>query len=185
MKLLKKILGAPNALLRKLAEVAVVKWLRQAGDGTHGETAQAIYNALAWKKTLTGVLIGGLGFIAESQGFTDGATWLQLIGTVFVAAGLADKAVRTPGRPDWAANSAWYRFLADNSGMLSTLLGSAFAYTATTTCAPLDLHWLVLSCAAQTKALGCVTLALVYLGILDTAFLSRTPLQAQQARLFR
>lgn len=94
---------------------------------------------------------------------------------MLVAAGLADRAVRTPGRPAWAAESALYRLLSDNSGAISTVLGSAFAYTATTTCSPLDLHWLVLSCAQQTKALGGLTLAFVYLGILDTAFLGAVP----------
>ena len=183
MNPLKKLLGLPNAALRKIAEVAVVRWLRNSGAADPGTFRRRAYDALAGVKTLSGVLIGGAGFIAWGLGFDAASDCLLWLGSVGVLAGLADRAVRTPGRPEALANSAWYRFLADNAGMLSTLLGSAWAYVVSAGCTALSVGSYVVACSTQQQILGGVTLALVYLGVIDQGFLGKTPMQARFTRL--
>jgi hypothetical protein len=105
-----------------------------------------------------------------------------MFSAVAIAAGLADKAVRTPGRPEWAANSAIYRALADNAGLLSTVIGSATAYVLSEGCSSFDLRGFAVTCQMQQQGLTVLTLALVYLGILDQAFVGKSPAQARLLR---
>lgn len=185
MKILREILGAPNSLLRALAEHLLIRWLREAGAGQHGPGWQRAYQVLAGRKTWIGLAIGCAGFVAEGLEAGWVALAIQAIGAVCIAGGIADKAVRNQGRPALLADNYFYRLLADHAGLLASVLTFCFAYVTGADCGLLDLYWIEFSCAAQRQILGGATLALVYLGVLDVGFLSRTPAQAAFASRIR
>lgn len=175
MGFLRKIIGLPNAALRGIAEHFVVRWLRDSGEGKHGEALKRAYWALAGRKTWVALLIGAIGFVLGELDLPTEAAGAWTVAGVLFAAGLADKAVRAPGRPAILADSMWYRALANNAGLIATLLTSAFAYVNGATCVALVVRSLSLSCAGQSQALLAVAAVLVYVGILDHGLLAKAP----------
>ncbi len=174
-KLLGKILGIPNALIRSIAEKTIVGWLRDGFDGKHGPAVQRVLQILKGKKLIAGAILGALAFLAAGLGHDQAAFWLGWIGGPLAAVGLVDKAIHEPGRPDLLADSTLYRVFADNAGTIASLLVGAFAYVTGPGCLPRTLaHWTI-TCTTQSQGLLILTLALVYLGILDQGFLTRTP----------
>ncbi len=174
-KLLGKILGAPNAVLRGIAEHAIVGRLSDAAAGQYGPGVASVLAALKGKKLIIGTLLGALAFLAAGLGFDGAAFWLAWIGGPLAAVGLVDKAVHEPGRPDFLADSALYRLLADNAGSIASGLLAAFAYVTSADCVPRTLSGWTVTCTTQGHVLLGVSLLLVYLGILDQGFLTKTP----------
>lgn len=173
-KFLRKILGAPNAALRLLAEQGLIRWLRDGRAGKHGPALERTLAALEGKKTLLGVAFGSIGFILLSFGLDHEAVYVFLVAGAFAGAGIADKAVREPGRPAALENSWLYRFLAQNAGTVATVLTMAFGYVLSQECQPFRFV-VEVSCTAQYRCLFGIAALLVYVGILDQAFLSKTP----------
>jgi hypothetical protein len=175
MKILKKLLGVPNALIRAIAEKTIVGFLRDGFAGQHGPAVQRVLEALKGKKLFIGGTLGGLAFLAAGLEYDQVAFWLGWTGGPLAAVGLVDKAIHEPGRPDFLAENALYRLLADNAGTIAAALLSAFAYVSGADCITRFLGSVAISCAAMGQALMALSLALVYLGILDAGFLSKTP----------
>lgn len=175
MKLLGKILGAPNALLRSIACKLIVERLQKAATGAYGETWQRVYVALEGRKTLLAVAVGAIAFALEFAGFS-GARYVGYAAGVFALTfGLPDKAVRTPGRPDALASSWLYRFAADNAGTIGTMIVSGAVYVSGPACEAFVVWRVTITCGFQWYALLTVAGALYYLGILDTALLAKVP----------
>ncbi len=177
MKIFKKIfVDAPNSAMRKLAEHFVIRWLRDSGEGKHGEAAKKFYWILAGRKTFLGISIGLMGFIiTQFPELSNVGFWIEILGGVLFSAGLADKAIRQNGRPVWAANSAIYKILADNAGFLMTACLSAFAYLAGPDCAAFTIRTLSFSCGLQANTLLVASAVLVYIGVFDEGFLTKVP----------
>lgn len=185
MNALRWIASRPNAVFRKLAEELLIHRLRDCGAGKYGPTWQKIYDALAGAKSITGFAIGATGFILMTLGYDGPAdTAVTVIGGVLLAAGLADKAVNQPGRPEWAANNGLYKLLADHAGLLATAFTSGFAYVTGAGCTAYVIHAVTLTCSTQGKILLGIAAALAYIGVLDVGFLAQTPasLKAQMKR---
>jgi len=169
----RKILDIPNKILRSLAENMIIRWLRSGALGEHGKFIQRVLVFLQGKKTALGFLFGLAAYLCKDLVQDD--TWLGVVGGILMGVGLIDKAVRQPGRPPEIAASWLYQTLANNAGTLATALTAAFVYVTGPTCVAWAIWNLSLSCVYQGKALFFVAATLVYIGILDTAFLSKTP----------
>mgnify|MGYP001415127042 CR=1 FL=1 len=179
MSIFRKVLGAPSALIRAIAEKTIVGWLRDGAAGKHGALVQSALAKARGKKFVTGLLLGGLAFLAVGLGFDQAGFWLGWIGGPLAAVGLVDKAIHEPGRPDFLSESTLYRLLADNAGTIASLLLGAFAYTSGADCVTRFAGSFAISCAFQGQALLGGTLALVYLEVLDAGFWSKTPYAAR------
>jgi hypothetical protein len=174
--IISKILGAPSALLRGFAERYLIGWLRGGIEGAHGAFLQRVLLAVQGGKTITGLALGFVTWAGVDLGMSAGLTVaLASVSAILVAVGLADKGLAQPGRPEALAEAPLYRALADNAGLLATLLTSAFASAAGPSCVAWEIRSLSLSCSGQSYLLLVAALALVYIGILDTGFLSRMP----------
>jgi hypothetical protein len=186
MNIFKKIIGLPNSALRSAARALLINRLRDCGSGKYGPGWQKAYDTLAGAKSITGFAIGATGFILMTLGYDDPAdTAVTVVGGLLLAAGLADKAVNSPGRPEWAANSNLYRLLAEHAGWLATAFTSGFAYVTGASCTAYVIHGVTLTCATQGKVLLGIAAALAYIGVLDVGFLAQTPasLKAQAKRI--
>lgn len=176
MGILRAIWGVPNKLLRGLAENLLIRWLRDGEAGKHGALLERVLGALKGWKSWTGLTIGLVGYVGGAVGASPGLeASLEWIGGFLLAIGLSDKAISTPGRPAILAESPVYRWLADNSGTLASILTALFVYVSGSSCVALAVRSLSLSCAGQGRVLLFVAAAASYLGILDAGFLSKTP----------
>lgn len=181
MGFLRKIIGAPNALVRTIAEKLLIGRLRDVAAGKYGPGWQKAYDAAKGLKSYTGVVCGCAGFVLAGFGDNAAADTAFGVGAFLVTVGLADKAVRQPGRPEFLSNSAVYRLLADNSGAIAAALGSAYAYVQSAGCTSFMFHGYAVTCAVQSNILAGLALALVYVGILDHGLTSQTPAAAKAA----
>jgi hypothetical protein len=181
MGILRKILGAPNALLRTVAEKLLIGRIRDAAAGKYGPGWQKVYDAAKGVKSKTGLGLGLAGFVLSAMGMSTEANYVFGAGGFLLAVGLADKATNAPGRPEILSNSALYRFLADNSGTIATVLGSAYTYVKSEGCTSYMVHGYAVTCDVQANALAALAFALVYVGILDHGLTSQTPAAVKAA----
>lgn len=175
MTALRWLLDIPNGALRLAGEHLLIRWLRDGRAGLHGALAAKTLAALEGKKTLIGLLLSCTAVAAETLDYSTVGGWLWLLAVVATGAGITDKAIRTPGRPELLANSDIYRLLARNAGVLASAFTSAFVYVSGASCTVLAIKSLSLSCSGQGKALLVCAALLAYLGIFDQALLTTAP----------
>ena len=99
--------------------------IRDAAEGKLGPRAKAIYWWLVGVKTWSGLILAGVSVGLEALGYHEWALGLGVAAGVAIQAGVLDKAWRAE-IPAWLMQSTLYRFLADNSAGLTSLLAMAF-----------------------------------------------------------
>jgi hypothetical protein len=170
-------LQVPSKLLRWIGERWIGSLVRQVADGKFGLRLRKLYwSAVGWKTQIS-ILVLGVAFIGLGLGLDPKlAETVGWVGGLAVSAGLLDKAVRSSGRPAWLTDNGAYRLAIEYAGTLATALSAALAWTMSSACHPLTAWSWGVSCSVQTQVLLGVVLALVYLGILDGAMLTRAPI---------
>lgn len=182
-KLLRKILSVPNAAFQFIAENFLVRWLRDGRAGKHGRFVEYVLTSMAGYKTICGFAFGMIAYMLASFGLDHEAGWVMLFAGAMFTAGITDKAVQAPGRPLFLENSWLYRFLAQNAGMLASSLTTALAYVMSSACTPVAVYKITITCHAMELTLAGVAIVLVYIGILDQGFMSKTSRHVRMERL--
>jgi len=172
---IKWLTDLPNKLFRVVAEHVITNWLRDAANGDHGRIIQWILLFIKGKKTAVGFLLGLVGFVGGNVFDPQVLWWCQRIGILLFGVGLIDKAVWTPGRPQWLQDWWLYRLLADHAGFISSTLISAFTMVYGSSCAAWVIHQYSVSCSTRATALLCLTFFFIWVGVLDVGFLTSIP----------
>lgn len=163
----------PGNIVKKLAEKWVVSQITDAAEGKKGEAAAKTYAWLRGRKTAWSAMIGLAAALAYAWDAKETSAALATLSSVLLAAGLADKAVRTDP-PLWAE---WvvYRFLVAHSANVAAVFTAMAAYVWGGSCEPLNAFGHSLTCATQAGCLGLAAAILVYIGVLDAAMLADAP----------
>lgn len=175
MGLLKKILGAPNAAMRALAEHAVVNRLKSWAEAPADSFQRRAYEAAKGKKTATGLALGIASFWAVVFEQPTLAMWLGSASAVLIGAGLADKALSADGRPAALESSQLYKFLSEHAGWITSGLTIWGTYVMSTGCTAYVVAGLTFTCATQGKIILAIAAAGAYFKVLDVAAVTSIP----------
>lgn len=159
--------------LRKIAFSLGVKALtvrvRAAAEGKYGEGWKSAYWWAVGVKRYTAVVLGAMAAVLAVAGDRELGVYVGAAGGLLYALGFLDASWREASPAEVLRGSAVYRFLADHSATITSLLATAAAFVEAGHCGGHD-------CDLIMRVLVGAGAALAYLGCADSAWRARPPL---------